>query len=84
MRIVRSNLATATICSLVGIIGIAAIIGAAMNNASTSALSYSTASDVSFTFAPTLSIGLSTDSLSIDNLVPGNISDILQHIKPST
>ncbi len=75
MRIVRSNLATATICSLAGIISTATIIGAATSSISTSALSYSTSSDVSFTFAPTLSIGLSTDSLTIDNLVPGTTSD---------
>ena len=39
------------------------------------ALSYSTSEDISFTFAPTLSIGLSTNSLTIDNLVPGTTSD---------
>ena len=39
------------------------------------ALEYQTQADVSFTFAPTLSIGLSTGSLTIDNLVPGTTSD---------
>ena len=45
------------------------------NTGDVSALSYSTSEDISFTFAPTLSIGLSTDSLTIDNLVPGTTSD---------
>ena len=44
-------------------------------NANASALSYSTNEDISFTFVPTLSIGLSTNSLTIDNLVPGTTSD---------
>ena len=39
------------------------------------ALEYQTQADVSFTFAPTLSIGLSANSLTIDNLVPGTTSD---------
>ena len=39
------------------------------------ALEYQTQADVSFTFAPTLSIGLSTNSLTIDNLVPGTTND---------
>ena len=39
------------------------------------AMTYSSNTDVSFTFAPTLSIDLSTDSLTIDNLVPGTTSD---------
>ena len=45
------------------------------NTSNANALSYSTSKDISFTFAPTLSIGLSTDSLTIDNLVPGTTSD---------
>ena len=69
----KIRLPLGTICGVAGIIGIASI--AATSSISASALSYSTSSDVSFTFAPTLSIGLSTDSLNIDNLVPGNISD---------
>ena len=66
----------------VGTLGLAGILGigiySATNTANTSnasALSYSTSEDISFTFAPTLSIGLSTDSLTIDNLVPGTTSD---------
>lgn len=69
----KIRLPLGTICGVAGIIGIASI--AATSSISASALSYSTSSDVSFTFAPTLSIGLSTDSLNIDNLVPGNTSD---------
>ena len=69
----KIKLTLGTICGAAGIIGITGI--AVTSSISASALSYSTSSDVSFTFAPTLSIGLSTDSLNIDNLVPGNISD---------
>ena len=39
------------------------------------ALTYSSNTNVSFTFKPTLSIGLSSDSLTIDNLVPGTTND---------
>ena len=39
---------------------------------STSALTYQDSVDVSFTFAPTLSISLSSSNISIDNLSPGN------------
>ena len=38
------------------------------------AMTYSNNADVSFTFAPTLSIGLSANNLTIDNLVPGTTS----------
>ena len=40
-----------------------------------SALTYGSSTNVSFTFNPKLSIATSTDSLTIDNLVPGNTSD---------
>ena len=39
---------------------------------STSALTYQDSVDVSFTFAPTLSISLSSSNISIDSLSPGN------------
>ena len=68
--------------SVITTLGIATVFGAGMysatnitNTSNVSALSYSTSNDISFTFAPTLSIGLSTDSLTIDNLVPGTTSD---------
>ena len=58
------------------IIGIGIYSGISIANANTTnALSYSTNEDISFTFKPTLSIGLSTNSLTIDNLVPGTTSD---------
>ena len=41
---------------------------------STSALTYQDSVDVSFTFDPTLSISLSSNHISIDNLVPGNFA----------
>ena len=40
-----------------------------------SALTYGSNTDISFTFDPKLSIATSTDSLTIDNLVPGTTSD---------
>ena len=40
-----------------------------------SALTYGSNTNVSFTFNPKLSIATSTDSLTIDNLVPGTTSD---------
>ncbi len=68
--------------SVITTLGIATVFGVGIYNAANiantsnaSALSYSTSKDISFTFAPTLSIGLSTDSLTIDNLVPGTTSD---------
>ena len=71
-----------TTFSVVGTLGLAGIFGIGIYNATNiantsnaNALSYSTSNDISFTFAPTLSIGLSTDSLTIDNLVPGTTSD---------
>ncbi len=71
-----------TTFSVVGTLGLAGIFGIGIYNATNiantsnaNALSYSTSNDISFTFAPTLSIGLSTDSLAIDNLVPGTTSD---------
>ena len=42
---------------------------------SSNALTYSGNTDVSFTINPRLSISTSTDSLTIDNLVPGTTSD---------
>ena len=71
-----------TTFGVVGTLGLAGILGIGIYNAANianisnaNALSYSTSKDISFTFAPTLSIGLSTDSLTIDNLVPGTTSD---------
>ncbi len=68
--------------SVITTLGIATVFGVGIYNATNivntnnaNALSYSTSNDISFTFAPTLSIGLSTDSLTIDNLVPGTTSD---------
>ena len=68
--------------SVITTLGIATVFGVGIYNATNiantsnaNALSYSTSKDISFTFAPTLSIGLSTDSLTIDNLVPGTTSD---------
>ena len=40
-----------------------------------SALTYGSSTNISFTFDPELSIATSTDSLTIDNLVPGTTSD---------
>ena len=57
-------------------LSIATVFGVGIYTANTTnALSYSTSEDISFTFAPTLSIGLSANSLTIDNLVPGTTSD---------
>ena len=68
--------------SIIFTLGIATVFGVGIYNATNianisnaNALSYSTSNDISFTFAPTLSIGLSTGSLTIDNLVPGTTSD---------
>ncbi|MEE0888380.1 MAG: hypothetical protein U0L97_04180 [Candidatus Saccharimonadaceae bacterium] len=68
--------------SIIFTLGIATVFGIGIYNATNiantsnaNALSYSTSEDISFTFAPTLSIGLSTDNLTIDNLVPGTTSD---------
>ena len=68
--------------SIIFTLGIATVFGIGIYNATNiantsnaSALSYSTSKDISFTFTPTLSIGLSTDSLTIDNLAPGTTSD---------
>ena len=75
-KTIRATFGAVGTLSLAGILGIG--IYNATNIANTSnanALSYSTSNDISFTFAPTLSIGLSTDSLTIDNLVPGTTSD---------
>ena len=71
-----------TTFGVVGTLGFASVLSVGIYNAANivnsseaSALSYSTSEDVSFTLKPTLSIGLSTDSLTIDNLVPGTTND---------
>ena len=75
-KTVRATFGVAGTLGLAGILGIGIYSATNMTNISdASALSYSTSEDISFTFAPTLSIGLSTDNLTIDNLVPGTTSD---------
>ena len=54
------------------ILFISLIVATAIFSASTSALTYQDSVDVSFTFDPTLSISLSSNNISIDNLLPGN------------
>ncbi len=75
MKITKRSLAIVATCVLSSAVGITTITSIDSDVHTASALSYSTSKDISFTFAPTLSIGLSTGSLTIDNLVPGNISD---------
>ena len=75
-KIIPTTFGVAGALGLAGILGIGIYNATNMTNISNaSALSYSTSKDISFTFAPTLSIGLSTNSLTIDNLVPGTTSD---------
>ena len=52
-----------------------ATMGGGLSNFPVSALTYSQAVDVSFTFNPTISINLSSADLLIDELVPGSIKD---------
>ncbi|MEE0888532.1 MAG: hypothetical protein U0L97_05005, partial [Candidatus Saccharimonadaceae bacterium] len=75
MKITKRSLVIAATCVLFSVVGITTITNIDSDTHTASALSYSTSEDVSFTFKPTLSIGLSTDSLTIDNLVPGTTSD---------
>ena len=65
----RKNITIASIIIILSIANITLFAGGNFGNTGdVSALSYSTNEDISFTFAPTLSIGLSSDSLTIDNL----------------
>ena len=52
-----------------------ATMGGGLSNFPASALTYSQAVDVSFTFNPTISINLSSADLLIDELVPGSVKD---------
>ena len=64
------------ISSITGIMTIAVISTIANNSTNTaSALTYSSDTDVSFTFNPTLSISLSDTNINIDNLLPGLSSE---------
>ncbi len=51
------------------------IFGISLSGNNTSALTYSTNQDISFTFAPSLSITLSDTDLVIDTLAPGNTAE---------
>ena len=75
MKITKRSLAIVATCVLSSAVGITTITSIDSDVHTASALSYNTSKDISFTFKPTLSIGLSTDSLTIDNLVPGTTSD---------
>ena len=67
MSLNRLKMVSAVLVTVVGMFGFGAL--------PVSALTYSQAVDVSFTFNPTISISLSSADLLIDELVPGSIAD---------
>ena len=71
--VLPSVLAIGSITGIMAIAVISTITNNSTNNAS--ALTYSTDTDVSFTFNPTLSISLSDTNINIDNLLPGLSSE---------
>ena len=62
------------VAAVVGVYVIASYLCPVLDDDS-NALTYSSNTNISFTIKPRLSIALSTDSLTIDNLVPGTTSD---------
>ena len=57
------------------ILSLLVVCGATYGVSLTSALTYQSSTDVSFTFNPTISINLSSSNLKIDDLAPGTAAD---------